>query len=368
MLLRAVEAMTSRRRLFLALTGALAVAACVVEFKSGPRDGALAGDASVGTPADGSSPVTDGAPPMDAAPLSDAGLPPPPPTCKSEGLVCIPAAPAGWSGPFALYEGSVPSTPSCATGTTPVLTANADLVPSAPATCPACACGLAGGFTCGVAKGRGNLATCDCQFGSPFDVAPGVCTSTSSAICGGFQSNAVTIDPSPAVGGSCTPTFIKPTPSKTPPSWNVAALGCQLSVPSQVDCPAGNICAFRPAPPFFPGQCVMQAGDVPACPGFPYTKRRVFYRSANDTRDCTACSCGAPPPSNCTTQVKTTAEFDCSGAEPLTTAPTCRSTTNLRRFVLVNATPPANVACAPGGGAPTGNVATADAVTVCCAE
>lgn len=347
--------MTFARVLLVASAGAaLPVIACVVSFESGPRD-----DQGTDAGADA---------PPDAMPLADVNLPPPPPTCKREGLVCIPAAPEGWSGPFALYAGGAPSAPTCAAGTTAVLQANDSLAPSPPAECSACACAPATGWSCANVRVHGNSSSCNCALGSTVDIPPNTCTSISagSLICGGFQANGISFDPASATNGVCSPLTKRPPAKLEPVQWNVAAVGCQLSLPSRVDCPEGNVCGAVPAPPFNPKQCIMKAGDVPACPGFPYAKRSIFYRGIEDTRACAECACGAAPKAACATTVTTSAAADCSGSA-FVPAPACLQLAG-QPYVRANTVPPPDVQCPPSGGAPIGAVAVADAVTVCCAE
>lgn len=304
----------------------------------------------------------------DAAPLADANLPPPPETCKKDGLACIAAAPSGWAGPFSLYQGGVPSAPMCPEGTTSVLDANGDLVPAAPAGCAACACAAATGFTCGKVTVAGRANSCNCTTGNSNLINANACVSMpyGTLICDGFAADTVNISPAAATGGSCAPVAAKPAVTKTTPAWNVAAVGCQLSVPSQVDCKTGEVCAAVAAPPFNPGLCVMKAGDVAACPGFPYSKRTVFYRGVDDTRDCGGCSCGAAPASTCPTMAKTSTLSDCSDESFLTTPRCFARSDGPHYYVKATVAQPTGVQCPPSGGAPVGGVTTADAVTVCC--
>lgn len=301
------------------------------------------------------------------AELPDANLPPPPPTCKKTGLTCVPAAPSGWAGPFALYSGSVSDAPACAAGLTSVLTANDALAPPAPASCSACACANATGFTCGGITVTGNNGACNCTTGNSSSFALNTCYQVSygSFLCDSYNADWLRIAPKPAAGGGCTPVAAKPTVTKPPVSWGTAAVGCQLSVASQVDCPSGDVCVATSSPPFSPGLCVMKAGDLPACPGFPYTQRSVFYRSVSDSRDCAACGCGAPPATTCPTKVKSAAQGDCSD-QPYVDAPACVDWASFHN-VSATATQPTDVKCPPTGGTAIGTATAADPVTVCCA-
>ena len=344
--------MAARWIIGLSVVVAVQLASCFVGFESGPR---------------GDNATPDASPVDDAAPLPDVVLAPAPSTCMRDDLMCVPAPPAGWSGPIVLYEGAAANAPACAAGTTTVLTAQR-LAPVAPAQCGACACNAASGFTCGQVTVEGRNSACFCNGPSNLSLRVNRCEGLSSSeiLCDAFQAGAVDFGLSATTGGACAPSAPRPPSTKPALAFAVATVGCQLALPSQVDCPTGNVCAARPTPPFNPKQCVIMAGEAPACPGFPYAKRSVFHRGVNDTRDCGVCACGSPPSATCTTRAKTSEQSDCSDGV-LASAPTCQPL-GTRRYAFISATPPTNVTCAASGGAPVGTATATDAVTVCCAE
>ncbi|UQA60070.1 hypothetical protein [Polyangium aurulentum] len=66
------------------------------------------------------------------------------------------------------------------------------------------------------------------------------------------------------------------------------------SAESKAGCPSGQGCG--PRPPAGYGLCVMKSGDVPCVGDWARGERFTFYRSFEDSRDCTACACEAPKP------------------------------------------------------------------------
>lgn len=296
---------------------------------------------------------------------ADTGLPPPPPSCKVDGYACVAEAPSGWDGPFALFDGLAASAPQC-TNSAPSLKANADLVPAPAAACGACTC-TAQNATCSgvhVDGAKGNCQSCAQNFGS---LAPGVCYNYSygTLICDGFNAGAFYFGTSTVAKGTCTPDVAKPTPMKTAVQWNRVELGCQVFA-AKVDCDSGFVCQPVPKPPFAKGMCIQKQGDLPACPGAPYTQRFLFYQSANDTRDCGACGCGmAPDPLACTATVTTsTTDGTCQTGTVINSLPGCSA--DYPGYAKLDAKPPAKPTCPANGGAPTGSVTPSNPVTVCC--
>lgn len=337
---------------FVIASAALVACSTLLGFETLREDAGVGSDAS----------------PDDSAvtPLPDVALPPPPTTCKKTGLACVPAAPSGWAGPFALYAGASSDVPGCV-ASTPVLTAYTDLVPPPPASCGTCTCSVATGFTCGPVPVTGG---CSCPAPTRTAIPANGCTERAAGFiqCSGAAAVQVTVSAGPADAGHCDPLSAKPTVSTSELVWNQTALGCQLSIPSQVDCPQGNVCAAVADPPFNPHHCVMKAGNVKACPGFPYSKPSLFYRRANDTRDCTACACGAPAAATCVASVNSVIDAGCDAGALIGTPACLPVSTTGSTSIYVRSTPPVNVQCAPSGGESAGGVNPTDEVTVCCME
>ncbi|MBI4701861.1 MAG: hypothetical protein HY744_12035 [Deltaproteobacteria bacterium] len=107
-----------------------------------------------------------------------------------------------------------------------------------------------------------------------------------------------------------------------------------------------------------------------ACPGGSYSVKYVVYQAVNDSRGCTACTCGAPVPGTCGGTSTLWANPDCSGGNATIShdGVTCVDFVGLMRslkFQPDNA--PQGGACAStGGGQPTGSASPASPRTLCC--
>lgn len=130
---------------------------------------------------------------------------------------CVTAAPSGWAGPIALFEGpSSQATASCGAGfdATPIFDGHADLTASPP-TCSACACGAAANVSCtGPVLTFFKEDTCSTPCGSPVTL-DSACVPTDPT-CRGVVAGS----PSPA-GGACPPSGGVAT--KAPPAWGRVA-------------------------------------------------------------------------------------------------------------------------------------------------
>lgn len=286
-----------------------------------------------------------------------------PASCSGGAFKCITAAPAGWSGPFALYTGAPSGAPSCP-GDAPLaeLSGNAGLSAVPAAQCTACSC-TASAISCGKSTATpfaNSGCTGACGVG-PINVSSGSCE---RAYCNGV-SEAVTIYLSaPALSATCTPQASKPTPTLPALTFATRTLGCRAPKLAQVDCKAGEICATLAGSPFQTGLCIAQNGDV-ACPAGPYSvKKALTYRDVTDTRDCGACACGSAT-GTCAATATPYGDIGCGGALQAPVAvPGC--VPHGAKFKMVS-TPPGTATCPASGGAATGTAALATPVTVCCA-
>lgn len=98
------------------------------------------------------------------------------------------------------------------------------------------------------------------------------------------------------------------------PSWGNLVTACRLDGDPE-PCDPDGIC-LPPVPDGFdPGVCVYRQGDE-ACPGDPWTVRALVYNGvAEDTRNCSPCSCGDVGALTCAGVVTPFASDDCSGSE-----------------------------------------------------
>jgi hypothetical protein len=127
-------------------------------------------------------------------------------------------------------------------------------------------------------------------------------------------------------------------------------------------CGAGSVCAPAPPPQFPSHLCVSQAGDV-ACPGGAFTDRHVVYTNADDTRSCSACSCGPASGVGCQGKVSFYSDPSCTN-EINGGGPGCYGGAP---FHSVKSTyVPSGGGCQPVGGALNGGVVPEGALTVCC--
>jgi hypothetical protein len=367
-----------RPRSWVALPIALLWGGCLELGEASAPDASSGSDASDVAPlgsadgalADGGAGLADVAviDPFDAPDGFEASGPPPPPTCASAGFACVPVAPAGWIGPFSLYDGNLANAPSCG-GVTQLLAANSDLAAVLPAQCAACTCNDATGATCGDVMYYGQRSNCT---GTSFmtSLALGVCRNLPYGTIvdpDGYAATRITFTTSAASGGTCAPTVAKPTPTKPPTTWDVAAVGCTTLVSGTPGCTAGEVCSAIPEPPFDAKLCIGKDGDVPACPGAPYSRRVVFYKGTTDTRDCDTCACDPPPSATCASTVTTSSDSACAKKENVGSGAAClaRDGSSTYYYTKVTATPPVQK-CAASGGAPHGTVTPASPVTVCC--
>lgn len=305
----------------------------------------------------------------DAIEEPDVVGPPPPPSCNATGFACAALAPTGWTGPFALYAGATGNAPSCG-AVTQELAANDSLVEPAPAQCGSCSCGVATGAGCGAFAATGQNSFCNSP-GTVEMLQPNQCYNRSglSYTDGtGSQSSAVQFGRSSMTGGACAPAATKPATTVPPLSWGIAAVGCNVRVPATPGCdPSKEVCIKSPEPPFGSKLCISQDGDLPACPGAPYSDRHVYFRGAADTRGCGDCTCGAPFAANCSGNAVLAATMGCNVDVVTAPAPTCltREPTG-RPYLRLNAAPPTDAGCPPDGGKPAGAATPGSPVTVCC--
>ncbi|HEX8793154.1 MAG TPA: hypothetical protein VF765_19555 [Polyangiaceae bacterium] len=336
-------------------------------------DAFTAGSATddAGTAHDGSSPpmdagsgsdVTQDVSPIDALPPVDA-TGEPPPSCSGN-FACVPDVPAGWTGPLELYAGTAPP-PVCMTGFAQSVGGFAGLQ-ARPATC-GCGCGPSTTTCDPPTMAFEDSTTCS---STPVTCAsvmlmPGTCeTVNEKAACLGASLLDITLLGGGQSVGDCTP---QPSRTVPPYSWTDQARGCVSTVaPAQVDCGSGQICAPKPEPGFDSRLCVAHAGDV-ACPGGGYGVKHTFFTQVDDTRDCSACTCGPPSGGSCSFSITaySSADQSCTG-NPITYGPGTKCAgvaqpTDMRLLLF-----PTNGACGPSTSAPTGTATPVGAVTVCC--
>ena len=221
------------------------------------------------------------------------------PVCQPD-HECVAGPPTGWSGPGAFIE----TTGSAAPPSCPTAFANdafdglAD--PSAPGATCGCTCGAPTKVTCAMTASFYYDSAC-ANLCSSASVSAGTCGAT----CSGAQTAKVTS--ASASGGSCAAT---PSKKVTALTWGHAARVC--SGASGTGCTSGGVCVAKRPAPFASGACVWHAGASDCAA--PYTAKHVYYAGATDTRDCGACTCGAPQNVTCgTATVSLYGDAQCGG-------------------------------------------------------
>ncbi len=301
----------------------------------------------------------------DNPPVGDAE--PPPPHCGGQ-FACTPRIPAGWTGPLELYAG-----------------------PKAPAVCSA---HFLGPSYAGSADLIAPGASCSCQCGAPQNVRCSVPTVSfyGSPMCGATNSPCATVDLSPsactsvdksanclftlsglsmsapasrAVGGSCGSL---PASAVAIATWGTNARACiSGTAPVQADCLAGEVCAPSPGMPYSAALCVSHAGDV-ACPTTDYVTRQVFYGAVDDTRGCSACSCGGVTGASCAASFDVYASMStgtCGGSKITYQAPVSCAPVQQPASFLLTLSPSAG-SCIASSNGPIGSATPTRPTTMCC--
>lgn len=283
-----------------------------------------------------------------------------PPVCPS-GHACVEEAPAGWTGPVSVAR-TMAGRPMCEGDFPDVsLTAFADLV-APPATCE-CACDEPSGLACAFPTLQYFSVSTTCS-GSPNSswVIDSSCELVSGAPAEHWRV------PSPAVTeGQCSPQVV--TDTVMPAEWGATLTACGGTFDA-TGCEQGALCVRMPAEPFASEVCIWREGDVD-CPAGSYVDRSVYYTDFSDTRDCSACGCGAAQ-GQCVGRVRAFQDQTC-------TTPINTFTANGMCFQGYNTigvgsarweVTPADItaSCAPTGGDSVGLAAPTEPRTLCCAS
>ncbi|MBI4701238.1 MAG: hypothetical protein HY744_08785, partial [Deltaproteobacteria bacterium] len=217
------------------------------------------------------------------------------PACKAE-FLCAPPPEVGWQGPVALWQGpgDAPA-PSCAQsgGYEQAKAGGKAGLSVPPVACADCACGPPKGVACQVTT-TGFFATGDCS-------GPKASLTVPVNVCQGFVTTGM--DPAsarwesaPAAGGACLPQQLGS--HQIPPLvWSGKASTCGEPLPTGGGCGPG-VCVPRPHAPFGAGLCIYHDGNQ-SCPSGPYAQKLVYYAGADDSRQCSGCTCLDPTGTSC---------------------------------------------------------------------
>jgi hypothetical protein len=327
------------------------------DARADAKDGtAPPGDSRAGSN-DGSAPsdaTSDTSPPDDTSPSAD--------TSPSTPCSCAPEAPAGWTGPFVLYDGPTAGAPSCPAGTLKELTAFADLQAAGPVVCSACNCQAPTNADCEVADldlvpytDQGCTAACSqpatilgcttCALPSQIVLFPGVESSGTPTV--------TLVD-----AGSCTPSGGA---ANAPPFTGATeALGCAST---GTGCDAGSVCLPAAVAPFEPHACVSQLGAT-SCPAGPFQTALSFFTGISDNRGCAPCACDTPQGGTCALQGFGYGQFDCNGlGMPIALGPVCSSG---EWAAVAGKGVGQGGTCNASGGQPIGDAGPSGPVLVCC--
>jgi hypothetical protein len=281
--------------------------------------------------------------------------------CGDATHACTAAPPAGWGGPFALYEGPAANAPPpCAAPFASLVYEGKAGLSFKPATCSACTCTTPIGATCSAPTfAMFSKSSCGTQCGTFSPKGTQIATPCTAWSFKPLADAVVT-------GGSCT--AIGGNQQVQAYSFDTAARGCAPPA-APVGC-GGGLCVPKPSAPFASTYCIYNAGEL-ACPSA-YPTKHVYYQGASDTRTCTACACGAPAGGTnaCTWRAWFYAS-GCSGGGYPTDGPTGGRCDGFNSAVTCMDSyvtgPTGTLSCPPSGGQSTGTVTATGATTICCA-
>lgn len=219
----------------------------------------------------------------------------------------------------------------------------------------------------------GSLVTTTVTAGTPQTYGPGVLDYS------GAEEHGVEVDMvDVGVGGACTATA-----SETPTSaaWTERTIACGSSDVGGA-CGDAEVCIPRPLEPYDSDICIWADGDL-ECPEA-YPDRTLRYGDYDDTRDCSACSCGGPDADCSDPSVRVSKEHPTGACETnvFFDAPNggcefftpqfdfCASADHFSEIALLpgDLEIDLDAPCPAQGGNAVGNLTPTDPVTLCCTE
>lgn len=295
---------------------------------------------------------------------------------------CLRGPPFGWEPPGLLWFGPELQAPPCPdVAGALAYEGHGDL--NAANSCGECQCDPPAGWCELPATLTANAATCAMTDPSTARTAfdpplawDGSCTTNDSVatgqLCdGGPCVESLTIAPLAVTETGCKPTQL-PIPTDGPATWKTFARACR-GFPLGTCKHSGDVCVALPAPGFI--MCVFQKGDNDCSDHelVPFTEKHVFYKGLQDTRSCTACTCGPAIGSVCAAEVSIYSDDACASAAVVavladSNTPTCHDVMVGSGLGSKAASPPMYEpgACAPSGGEPMGSADPVNPATFCC--
>jgi hypothetical protein len=280
------------------------------------------------------------------------------------------SVPTAWQAAL-FWTGAGSATPPSCPVDTQTVDLKAGLTPGGPDTC-GCTCNLSDTCSTKLTFHPDGLctATCFVADGGMATISvtpqPDACTPVPANLCGGAASmdtplTRLTYD----AGCIANPA----TTTGSPSSWMTVARLCPRPVATGV-CRANEQC-LPGLTSDFSKICIYQGGDVscPVAPS-PYTNKTLLYSGQNDSRGCTACSCGNPSMGSCTGSIAVYGNQNCQApssiysfllnpCQPYNAVPTPGS-------VLTNYAVTHGACPTPATPTPTGAVTPTGPTTVCC--
>jgi hypothetical protein len=294
---------------------------------------------------------------------------------------CVPFGPDEWTVPLLVWFGDESSAPACPSLAPDVVYEGRAGLDTSPASCGACSCDPPQG-TCALPSSlTASAAACPGSgpYVTPFDPPPawdGSCTTNDAVAagkaCGSFGVpcvQSVTTAPLVMTESGCTPQQ-QIVPHSGTITWSSFARACRGNGGGGTCTEPGGMCV----PPASKGfrRCVQVAGDL-ECPSYtPYTEKHTFYGGADDSRDCSPCSCGAPAGSSCSATLTIYTDGMCSApilSKQIDSAgPHCDDLVAGSALGSKSISPPTYTAgqCQSSGGDPTGSISPVMPSTFCC--
>jgi hypothetical protein len=148
--------------------------------------------------------------------------------------------------------------------------------------------------------------------------------------------------------------------------WDASIKSCNLpDVPQTCGADDEGVCTPTPAEGFEAGLCIYAQGDL-ECPAGPYATKHAYYSGAEDTRDCTNCTCGMGM-ATCAGSMHVYDALDCGGNQVADVPSTGQCTPAVGVSVGLNFTGDSSCPVATPS-EPMGTVAATGEFTFCCAQ
>ncbi|MBW2458042.1 MAG: hypothetical protein JRI68_26290 [Deltaproteobacteria bacterium] len=283
---------------------------------------------------------------------------------------CVPEAPSNWIGYAyaATLTAPAPAAVPCPDNAQPAIHFT---TPSGPAQCDACTCGAVQGTSCGYPEMQCYYQSNSCGGGvdGTFTDTDGACHNFGGSWVNNNNDSCIMSQPAQVTSsGSCTAAGGTAT---VPAPWGAEVRSCVMGGTFGAGCNSGEVCVPS-AGTDYPRICVTRAGDYTCPNGW---SGETAYGGANDTRDCSACSCGSASGVSCSAGWLTV--WDANGCQWggwnwVDVSQTCVNvsdyTDNSSGSYEIWSGTATGGSCAPGGGQPTGDINASDPFTVCCLQ